>query len=97
MKVLREGQQAFLAVRDQGPGLPADEQERIWSRFHRTPGIEVRSSSHTSQAGLGLGRYISKTIIESLQGEVGVQSLPGKGSTFWFRLPLASKETGSDA
>jgi PAS domain S-box-containing protein len=97
VKVLREGQQAFLAVRDQGPGLPADEQERIWSRFHRTPGIEVRSSSHTSQAGLGLGLYISKTIIESLQGEVGVQSLPGKGSTFWFRLPLASKETGSDA
>lgn len=92
VKVLREGQQAYLAVRDQGPGLPSDEQERIWSRFHRTPGIEVRSSSHTSQAGLGLGLYISKTIIESQQGEVGVQSRPGEGSTFWFRLPLASGE-----
>ena len=96
VKALREGRQAYLAVRDQGPGLPVDEQERIWSRFHRTPGIEVRSSSHTSQAGLGLGLYISKTIIESQQGEVGVQSRPGAGSTFWFRLPLASAEASSD-
>lgn len=88
IKVQREGQCAYLAVRDEGPGLPASEQERIWTRFHRTPGIEVRSRAHTSQAGLGLGLYISKTIIEGQQGRVGVQSQPGEGSTFWFQLPL---------
>jgi signal transduction histidine kinase len=75
-------------VRDEGPGLPEDQWERIWTRFHRVSSIEVRSSTHTSQAGLGLGLYISKMIIEGQRGQVGVQSQPGKGSTFWFSLPL---------
>lgn len=88
VSVRREGQEVYLAVRDEGPGLPEDEWERIWTRFHRVGAIEVRSSTHTSQAGLGLGLYISKTIIEGQQGQVGVQSQRGAGSTFWFRLPL---------
>jgi signal transduction histidine kinase len=92
VSVQREGQDAYLAVRDEGPGLTAEQQQRIWSRFHRVPGIEVRSSSHSSQAGLGLGLYISRTIIEGQGGIVGVQSQPGEGSTFWFRLPLSSEE-----
>lgn len=90
IKVHREGRQVYLAVRDEGPGLPEEEHQRIWQQFRRVPGIEIRSSSHISQAGLGLGLYISKTIIEGQQGEVGVQSTPGVGSTFWFRLPLRS-------
>ncbi len=91
VKVRCKEQQVYLTVRDEGPGLPEEEQERIWEQFHRAPGIEIRSSSHLSQAGLGLGLYISKSIIEGQQGEVGVQSTPGAGSTFWFRLPLRSK------
>lgn len=85
----RQGREAYLAVRDQGPGLPAEEQASIWERFHRAPGIEVRSNFHSSQAGLGLGLYISRTIIEGQGGTVGVQSQSGEGSTFWFCLPLA--------
>lgn len=92
VKVQREDAQVYLAVRDEGPGLPADEQVRIWGQFHRAPGIEIRSSSYISQAGLGLGLYISKTIIEGQQGEVGVQSEPGVGSIFWFRLPLRATD-----
>lgn len=88
IKVQRREQRVYLAVCDEGPGLPEDQQEGIWKQFHRVPGIEIRSSSHVSQAGLGLGLYISKTIIEGQQGEVGVQSTPGVGSTFWFCLPL---------
>ncbi|HXR64631.1 MAG TPA: ATP-binding protein [Ktedonobacteraceae bacterium] len=86
----RERSEVYLAVRDEGPGLPEDEQERIWTRFHRASDIEVRSSAHTSQSGLGLGLYISKTVIEGQQGRVGVRSQRGAGSTFWFRLPLSS-------
>lgn len=91
VNVERQGREAYLAVCDQGPGLPAEEQASIWERFHRAPGVEVRSSSHSSQAGLGLGLYISRTIIEGQGGAVGVQSRPGEGSTFWFRLPLAGE------
>lgn len=78
--------QARVWVRDAGPGIPAEEQARVWVRFHRVAGIEVQSGSGV---GLGLGLHISKTIIEEHQGQVGVESTPGQGSTFWFTLPLA--------
>ena len=81
-----EGQLARVSVQDEGPGLPASEQEHIWERFYRVPGIEVESGSGV---GLGLGLYISKVIIERHHGQVGVQRAPGKGSTFWFTMPLA--------
>jgi signal transduction histidine kinase len=85
--VEREGQQARVWVRDQGPGIPQAEQEHLWERFYRAPNIEVLSGSGI---GLGLGLHISKMIIEQHHGQVGVQSAPGDGSTFWFTLPLAS-------
>jgi len=44
---------------------------------------------HGPGRGLGLGLAIAKTIIEQHQGQVGVESAPGRGSTFWFSLPLA--------
>jgi signal transduction histidine kinase len=80
-------QQARVWVRDEGPGLPLEEQARIWERFHRVKGIEVQSGSGI---GLGLGLHICRTIIERHQGRVGVKSAPGQGATFWFTLPLAS-------
>jgi signal transduction histidine kinase len=85
------GSQARVWVSDQGPGLPAAEQERIWERFHRAQGVEVQ---YGTGVGLGLGLSISRTIIEHHQGQVGVESAPGKGSTFWFMLPLICEEPG---
>lgn len=83
------GQQARVWVSDQGPGIPLEEQPRIWERFHRVPGIEVQSGSGV---GLGLGLFISKKIVERHAGQVGVQSTPGHGSTFWFTIPLLRPE-----
>ncbi|HEY7124506.1 MAG TPA: PAS domain S-box protein [Ktedonobacterales bacterium] len=83
--LIANGQQARVWVRDQGPGLPVEEQERIWERFHRAKGIEAQSGNGV---GLGLGLYICRMIIERHQGQVGVESVPGQGSTFWFSLPL---------
>lgn len=75
-----------LSVHDEGPGLTRAQQQRIWERFYRVPEVEVKSGSGI---GLGLGLHISRMIIERLGGQVGVQSTPNKGSTFWFALPLA--------
>ena len=83
-----EGQQVRVWVRDQGPGIPEHEQAHLWERFYRVPGIEVQCGSGV---GLGLGLYISKTVIEQHSGHVGVQSVPGEGSTFWFTLPLVAQ------
>ncbi|HKV85748.1 MAG TPA: ATP-binding protein [Ktedonobacterales bacterium] len=80
------GHTARLSARDEGPGLPASERERVWELFYRVPEIEVRSGSGV---GLGLGLHISKTLVERHGGEVGVASEPGEGATFWFTLPLA--------
>ncbi len=87
-----EGRTAFVAVRDEGPELPVNEQERIWQRFYRVPGIEVQSGSGV---GLGVGLHLCRTIIEQHGGQVGVESSPGKGSTFWFTLPLLEQD-GTD-
>jgi PAS domain S-box-containing protein len=84
--------QVHLSVKDEGAGLSLEAQEHIWERFHKVEGIEVRSSIQSSTVGLGLGLYISKAIIEQHNGQVGVESSPGNGSTFWFTLPLADGE-----
>ena len=81
-----EGEHVQVSVQDQGPGLSPEEQEHIWERFYRVPGVEVQSGSGV---GLGLGLHINKTIIEQHHGQVGVESTEEEGSTFWFSLPLA--------
>jgi len=86
LRVEQRGDQARIAVRDQGPGLPPEEHERAWERFYRAPGIHELSGSGI---GFGLGLYICREIITKHGGQVGVKSAPGKGSTFWYTLDLA--------
>ncbi len=84
--VEREARWARVWVRDQGPGIPLADQERIWDRFQRVPGIRELADS---AGGLGLGLYVTKMIVERHHGHVGMHSTPGAGATFWFTLPLA--------
>lgn len=78
---------ARLSIRDRGPGLQAADQEAIWDRFYQVPSTQRQVGS---DAGLGLGLYVCRTIIEQHEGRVGVESSVGKGSTFWFTLPLST-------
>ena len=80
----REGE-ARVSVCDEGHGIPVDEQELIWEPFHQVPGIRPHGGS---AAGLGLGLFVCRAIIERHHGRVGVESVPGRGSTFWFTLPF---------
>ncbi len=79
--------QAVVRVEDQGPGLSREELEHIWERFYRVPGVEVQQEQEMS-GGLGLGLSICRGIVQQHGGQVGAESAPGKGSTFWFTLPL---------
>jgi signal transduction histidine kinase len=84
-----EGSTAYVSVSDEGPGIPTSEHKNVWERFYRVPSIEVLNSS---EVGLGLGLHISRTIVEQHHGHVGIQSIPGRGTTFWFTLPLLQEK-----
>jgi len=82
LTVEKDDQWAKVSVKDNGPGIAHDKQAYLFDRYYQS---DV-SGHHTS--GLGLGLYISSEIIKKHGGEIGVSSEPGKGSTFWFTLPL---------
>ena len=71
-----------VAVTDKGEGIPADKLEDIWERYYKV------NSAHARGEGSGLGLSIVKAIMNQLGGHYGVESAVGKGSTFWFALPL---------
>ncbi len=68
-----------FSVKDTGPGIPEDQKHRVFERF-----LQLGSQS---RSGLGLGLYISKTIVDLHGGRIWLTSELGKGSTFWFTLP----------
>lgn len=75
-------------VKDTGPGIPLEEQPRIWERFYK-----VDKSRRRTGGGTGLGLAIVKELVELHGGRVGVTSMPGMGADFWFILPVYSEST----
>jgi signal transduction histidine kinase/HAMP domain-containing protein len=73
------GASVRFEVSDTGDGIPAEYHQRIFEKYFQVPGVS------TGSAGLGL--YISREVVLAHGGDMGVQSEPGKGSTFWFTLP----------
>jgi len=70
-----------VSVSDKGPGIKAQDISRIFDKF-------FQSGDGQSHKGFGLGLSICKMIVESHGGDIGVDSTPGSGSTFWFSLPV---------
>lgn len=71
-------------VVDTGPGISKEEQEKLFQKFHRV------ESNVGKTTGTGLGLYICKLLVERFNGRIGLESEAGKGSNFWFELPLVS-------
>jgi CheY-like chemotaxis protein len=70
-------------VTDTGTGIPKDQLDKVFERFTKL---------NAKKQGTGLGLSISRMIVEKLGGEIGVESEEGKGSTFWFTLPVQPLE-----
>lgn len=78
-----------LSVRDTGIGIPLEKQSQLFRKFS-----QLAMSSARKAEGTGLGLSIAKSLTEIIGGECGVESVPDKGSCFWFTLPLAiAKQT----
>lgn len=88
VSVLRNGEWAEVTVADSGPGIPLEDQQRIFERFWRGDPSRGRSAG----GGSGLGLSIVDSLVRAHGGEIAVQSTPGAGSSFTLRLPLAAIE-----
>jgi PAS domain S-box-containing protein len=79
-----ENGEATIAVQDEGIGISPAEHAQVFERFYRSPAVSVKR-------GTGIGLGIVHRYVEMLGGEVWVNSEPGRGSTFLFRLPLSAE------
>ncbi|MDA7948190.1 MAG: ATP-binding protein [Hyphomicrobiaceae bacterium] len=79
-----------VSVRDHGPGIPAEQQGKVFEKF-----VQVEDSSGRNKQGTGLGLSVSKSIIEQHDGRIGVESEVGKGSVFYFELPEAAQQSAA--
>ncbi|HEY9898010.1 MAG TPA: HAMP domain-containing sensor histidine kinase [Pantanalinema sp.] len=82
VRLRREDGMVRCEVSDSGEGIAPEEQAKLFQRFSQL-------STGARRGGTGLGLSISKALVEAHGGRIGLESAPGRGSTFWFTLPLS--------
>ena len=86
-----QGNQARVAVTDQGPGIPVEERNVLFRRFaHQSTGHDP------AKAGAGLGLSVVKAVVEAHGGQVGIEDRPGGGVAFWFTLTTATHSNSKE-
>lgn len=80
-----------ISITDSGKGIATERQHELFEPFNRL------GAEHDATEGTGIGLAITRQLVEKMQGEIGVESTPGIGSTFWFTLPLAERSASSNA
>lgn len=88
LELTERDQHAVLRVHDEGPGIPPESQARVFDRYSRLASRNL--------AGLGLGLYVSREIVEAHGGTITVASGPGEGTTLVVSLPLSPPEVSRD-
>ena len=83
-----EGDKVRISVTDTGEGIPQEKLKDIWERYYK-----VDKEHKRAQMGSGLGLSIVKNILDMHGGQYGVESMLGRGSTFWFELPVSGEES----
>ncbi len=101
IKYTKGGGQAFITLKkrgkcvefkieDNGVGIPAHQQDKIFEKFFRSDNVMKQQTE-----GTGLGLFIAKAIIDSNKGKIGFRSEEGKGATFWFAIPAYKCQTAA--
>ncbi len=91
VRVAQSGDQVHVAVSDTGVGIPEDQLDKIFNRFHRVENTEGRSLE-----GTGIGLAMVKELVKLHRGTINVVSQPGKGSTFTISLPVGKDHLPAD-
>jgi signal transduction histidine kinase len=87
ISIEKQSHKAICSVQDFGKGISNEEYDKIFERFYRVSGPNLNTFP-----GLGLGLFICKEVIEKHGGKIGLKSESGKGSTFYFELPIHDKD-----